>query len=180
MTLFKTFGPIMPKRSLHTANVMRGASIVLAVWMAASSAGYAQSATPFGQLAGSWSGNGTIELANGAREPLRCHASYDVLEQQNSLQLNIRCASDSYNFNLRGSANYAAGAITGTWSESSRNAAGTIAGKADGDRLQVLAKGPSFSATLTLVTRGDRQSVEIESQDAQTSVKGASITLQRG
>ena len=36
-------------------------------------------------------------------------------------------ASDSYNFDLRGSATYAAGAITGTWSESIRNAAGTLA-----------------------------------------------------
>jgi hypothetical protein len=37
-----------------------------------------------------------------------------VLEEQNKLQLNIHCASESYNFDLRGSANYSAGAITGT------------------------------------------------------------------
>src|SRR5664279_919552 len=112
-------------------------------------------------------------------EPIKCRAAYDVLGEQNNLQLNIRCASDSYNFDLRGSATYANGSITGTWSESTRDAAGTLSGKADGDHFGVLAKGPSFTANLTLTTRGDRQSVTIKSQDAQASVRGATITLQR-
>ena len=74
--------------------------------------GSAPSAGPFDQLAGSWSGSGTIDLSNGTHEPIKCRASYDVLEEQSKLQLNIRCASDSYNFDLRGSATYSAGAIT--------------------------------------------------------------------
>jgi hypothetical protein len=102
------------------------------------------------------------------------------LAEQSNLQLNIRCASDSYNFDLRGSATYANGSISGTWSESTRNAAGTLSGKADGDHFSVLANSPSFTADLTLVTRGDRQSVVIKSKDAQASVRGATITLQRG
>ena len=138
-----------------------------------------QSATPFAPLAGAWSGKGTIELST-AREPIKCRASYDVLEDRRNLQLNIRCASDSYNFDLRASANYAGGAIKGSWSESTRNAAGTISGRAEGDRIQVLATGPAFTAELTLVTRGNRQSVSIKSQDKDSGVKGASISLQRG
>ena len=139
----------------------------------------APSASPFDQLAGSWSGSGTVNLSNGRHESIKCRASYDVLEEQSKLQLNIRCASDSYNFDLRGSANYAAGAITGTWSESSRNVAGTLSGKVDGAGFQVVAKGPTFTANLNLATRGDKQSVTIKSQDAQADVQGATITLQR-
>ena len=111
---------------------------------------------------------------------MRCRASYDVLDQRNELMLNIRCASPSYNFDLRGSANYSAGRVHGTWSESTRNAAGTISGEAEGDRFQVLARGPEFSANLLLLTQGNRQSVDIKSHDKNSSVKGASITLQRG
>lgn len=140
----------------------------------------AQGAGPFQNLAGRWSGNGTIELSKGQREPIRCRANYDVLTEQRSLQLNIRCASASYNFDLLGSANYAAGAVTGTWSESTRNAAGTLAGEAKGDRIQVQAKGISFSASLTLVTHGDRQSVIIRAQQPNASVMGATISLRRG
>jgi hypothetical protein len=146
----------------------------------AATVGAASDAGPFGELAGSWSGSGTIDLSKDRHEPIRCRASYDVLEEQNKLQLNIRCASDSYNFDLRGSATYNAGAITGNWSESTRNAAGTLSGKVEGSGFQVLAKGPTFTANLNLATHGDKQSVTIKSQDAQADVKGATITLQRG
>ena len=170
----------MAMRSVSASGTTRMMGLVLALWLSAYGGGHAQGPAPFQKLAGQWSGNGTIELSNGTQEPIRCRAAYDVLEQQSNLQLNIRCASESYSFDLRASATYAAGAITGTWSESTRNAAGTISGKADGDRFQVVAKGPAFTAILTLVTRGNRQSVTIQSQDEKTRVKGASIALQRG
>jgi hypothetical protein len=136
--------------------------------------------SPFAQLAGNWSGSGTIDLSNGRHEAIRCRASYDVLDEQDKLQLNIHCASESYQFNLQGSASYAGGTIKGNWSESTRNAAGTLAGKVAGSGFQVVANGPSFSANLNLATRGDSQSVKITSRDSQTSVRGATITLQRG
>ena len=139
----------------------------------------AQAVAPFAPLAGAWSGNGTIDLAT-AREPIKCRASYDVLDDLHNLQLNIRCASDSYNFDLRASANYAAGSIKGSWSEATRNAAGTISGRAEGDRIQVVATSSAFTAELILVTRGNKQTVSIKSQDKNASVKGASIMLQRG
>ncbi|MFY9687453.1 MAG: hypothetical protein WAJ88_16755 [Pseudolabrys sp.] len=142
--------------------------------------GSAPSENPFAQLAGGWSGAGTIDLANGRNEPIKCRASYDVLETQSKLQLNIHCASDSYNFDLRASATYAADAITGTWSESTRNAAGTLSGKVEGAGFRVVAKGPTFGADMNLVTQGDKQSVTIKSQDGKSQVRGATITLHRG
>jgi hypothetical protein len=142
--------------------------------------GTASGGSPFAPLAGSWSGAGTIDLANGRHEPIRCRASYDVLEEQSKLQLNLHCASQSYNFDLRASAAYSGSAITGTWSESSRNAAGSLSGKVEGVGFQVVAKGQSFAVNLNLVTQGDKQSVTIKSQDAQAEVRGATITLRRG
>ena len=156
------------------------ASLILALWLSSYAISYAQGPAPFEKLAGQWAGSGTIDLSSGARESIRCRAAYDVLDQQNNLQLSIRCASDGYNFELRASATFDSGAITGTWSEATRNAAGTISGKTNGDdQFQITAKSQSFTASLTLTTRGDRQSVVIQSQEAKTSVKGASITLQR-
>jgi hypothetical protein len=158
---------------------MRRAVAALAVCALAAGSVYAQGAAPFARLAGQWSGSGTIDLADGQHEPIKCKAAYDVLQERSNLQLNIRCASESYSFDLRASATYASGAVTGTWSEATRNAAGTISGNADDNKVQVTATGPAFTASLTLVTRGDKQSVAIKSQDAKGEVKGASITLQR-
>jgi hypothetical protein len=183
---------MMSVMSVHSnsANVIfRGLTLVLAILFFVGHAaaqnkatvGSASSAGPFAPLAGSWSGSGTIDLSNGKHEPIRCRASYDVLEEQDKLQLDIHCASESYNFDLRASATYAAaGAITGVWSESTRNAAGTLSGKVEGVGFQVVAKGPTFTANLNLVTRGDKQSVTIRSHDAQADVQGATITMQRG
>jgi hypothetical protein len=130
-------------------------------------------------LAGHWSGSGDIQLATGAKEPIRCRASYDVLSEQSNLQFNIRCASDSYKFDLRGSASYTSGTVKGSWSESTRNASGTMSGTATADRVEMVAKGAAFSATFTLQTKGPTQSVTIESRNPQSGVRGASITLRR-
>lgn len=179
----------MRHQRLNSATaISRGVIAALAFFLLAANAvaqhratvGSAASDGPFAQLAGSWSGSGTIDLSNGRNEPIRCHASYDVLDEQNKLQLNIRCASESYSFNLRGSAAYAGGTIHGNWSESTRNAAGTLSGKVEEGGFQVVANGPSFTANLDLVTRGDKQSVTIRSQDANSAVRGATITMQRG
>jgi hypothetical protein len=55
-----------------------------------------------------------------------------------------------------------------------------MSGKVEGAGFQVVAKGPTFTANLNLVTRGDKQSVTIKSHDAKADVQGATITLQRG
>jgi hypothetical protein len=143
--------------------------------------GYAQSGAtasgPFAGLSGSWSGSGTIMLANGRTERLRCQATYMVAPSGRNLRQNLRCASDSYNFDLRTSVEYTEGALSGTWTEVTRNAQGRISGRASGSRIEAAAQGPNFSAGLAIGTRGDRQSVNIRSQG--TELAQVSIVLSR-
>lgn len=142
--------------------------------------GAAAQSGPFVRMAGQWAGGGTIELSDGNRERLRCRAAYDVLAGGRELQLNIRCASESYNFDLRAAANYTRGHVAGTWSESSLGTGGTLSGTASGEHVRVVATSPSFTAGLTLTTRGSRQTVNIRSQQPDSRVVGASINLHRG
>jgi len=158
---------------------MRAIMFTLITVLASMTCGYAQAASPFERFGGHWAGTGTIDLSNGTHEPLRCRASYDLLDQNNTLELSIRCASDSYNFDLLGSAKYDAGAVSGTWTEATRNAAGRISGNAKGDGFQVTATGPTFTANLTLTVRGDRQAVVIQSGEAKTGITRASLNLKR-
>ena len=147
--------------------ILRRAFLAIALLLSVSGTGYAQRIAPFDRLAGNWSGSGTIELSNGTHESIRCRAAYDVLSGQSKLQLNIRCAD------------YSAGAVSGYWSESTRGVSGTITGRADGDRFQVVARAASFVATLTLLTHGGRQSVSIRSQDSQSTIRSVSVNLRR-
>ena len=134
---------------------------------------------PFERMAGHWTGSGTIDLANGSREPLHCRASYDLLAQHRQLQLNIRCASDSYNFNLLGSAVLSGHSVSGSWSESTRSVSGNISGTAEGDRVAVRADTIGFSANLSLITHGNHQTVSIRAVDPNSGIKGATIHLRR-
>jgi hypothetical protein len=158
------------------AAAWRGAAFAVGVLLLSAPA-HAQVAGPFASLPGSWSGGGTISLASGANERIRCRAVYEVGGGGRALQLSIRCASDSYNFDLAGSVVYQGGAITGTWSESTRGVNGTVSGRAGGNQIQAYAQGAGFSASLSLATHGNRQSVVIRPTGA--DVTAVSIALAR-
>jgi len=154
------------------------ASTALAAFLATIMSGDVQAASgPFAGMAGSWSGDGTLTMSDGHNERLRCRAAYGVAEDGRNLRLNLQCASDSYNFNLAGDVRYQGGAIAGSWSESSRNTGGTISGRANGNRIEAVARGDSFSASLALTTGVGRQSVIIQPQG--TDVRAVAVTLNR-
>jgi hypothetical protein len=144
---------------------------VLAV--VSSSASYAQ-AGPFAGLAGTWHGGGTVSLDDGSSERIRCRAHYAVAGA--SMEMTLTCASDAYKFNLQGSVVSEGGAITGTWSESSRGVSGTLQGRGGGGNFQVIASSGGFNANISLSTRGNKQSVVMR---ADSQFRGASIALAR-
>ena len=74
-------------------------------------------ASPFAPLSGSWAGGGTITTSSGTKERIRCRAKYDVSGAGSNLDLTLRCASDSYNFELQSNGSHSNGAVSGTWSE---------------------------------------------------------------
>ena len=155
----------------HSALIMLAAALSLLAGAAQAESG------PFAALNGTWSGGGTITTASGTQDQLRCRATYTPGQGGEQLRLNIRCASDNYNFDLRSDVTSRNGRISGEWSEASRNASGTVTGRATGERVQAHARGDAFSADLSLTTRGNRQSVAIRPQG--TEVQQVSLALSR-
>jgi hypothetical protein len=132
---------------------------------------------PFAGLPGSWSGSGSIALSDGSRERLRCRATYQVDGSGMRLQQSLRCASDSYRFELSSDVVSDGAGLSGTWSESSRGISGTLQGRSNSGHISAAADGAGFSANLNLTTRGNRQSVSIVSQG---DIRDVSITMIRG
>jgi len=157
------------------SNIATTTWLIVALGLAGSPAFAAMS--PFRAMAGAWSGGGTLSTADGQQERLRCRASYNVSGGGDELRLNLRCASQSYNFDLASNVQYRDGAISGDWSEASRNASGTISGRASGDQVEAAANGQNFSANLSLTTRGGRQTVSIRPQGG--DVRAVSLALDR-
>ena len=135
----------------------------------------AQAAPPFAGLSGKWSGDGSIALTNGTTERLRCDATYVVSGGGENLDQTLRCASDSYNFDLRISLADTAGVIVGNWNELSKNVQGGISGNDSKGLIQVMVRGQTFTAAVTVATHGTEQSVKIRAQSGDLSL--VTITL---
>jgi hypothetical protein len=133
----------------------------------------------FAEFPGNWSGAGTLKPENGAAERIRCNANYRAGSAPNEISLQLRCASDSYNFDLVGEfAVDGQNQVNGRWTERSRSVGGTAVGNKSGDRLQLLVESAGFSAELVMITRNKHQSVIIDSHGAGQVVK-ASISLNK-
>src|SRR5215468_7151803 len=119
-------------------------------------------AGPFSALQGSWSGAGTIKKSSGTSERIRCRSAFEPTGAAN-LSLRLRCASDSYNFDLTAGVAYQGGAISGSWQESTRNVGGGISGHSasEGRQVQAVAQTIGVTSNITLITRGNHQSVSI-------------------
>lgn len=167
--------PLSRRLSLHVA-VTAALSLAL---LAATAGAQAQrsGAGPFGDVVGSWSGNGTVSLANGSNERIRCQAAYGLGNDPNNLRTALRCASDSYKFELNSDVVHQGGSISGAWRETTRNLSGQVSGTAKPGEVAAKIEGPGFSGTFTVSTRGDKQSVTMRAPESELA--GVTIALSR-
>jgi hypothetical protein len=166
-------------KTSRTRQLLRRAAapylIAAALFGAAAAAlpAYAQSG-PFAGMAGRWSGGGTITLDDGSSERIRCRATYVV--RGAGMNMSLTCASDAYKFDLAADVVDQGGAISGNWSESSRNVTGTLQGRGGGGNFQVVANAAGFNANISLHTAGNKQTVTMR---ADNQFRGANISLSR-
>jgi hypothetical protein len=136
------------------------------------------SSGPFEGLAGTWSGSGTITMKDGGHERIRCRGTYTVGSGGNSMRQELRCASDSYKFDMSSDVIQTRDQLAGNWTESTRHLAGRVSGRATPTLIHARAEGDTFTALLAVSTHGDHQSVSIQSPGSEVS--DVSITMTRG
>lgn len=152
------------------------AAAALLAWVALPGAVQA-STSPFSAMAGNWSGGGVITMASGIKERIRCRANYVVGGSGTNLDLTLRCASDSFKFELQSSVAHSNGAVSGTWAEVTRHVGGNIEGSARGNHISVRVSGV-ISALLGMSTNANQQSISIQSPGSEMS--SVAISLSRG
>lgn len=132
---------------------------------------------PFDGYEGAWSGGGSIATTTGT-ERIRCRAVYLVGDQGVSLRQSLICASDSYRFEVTSSVAAQGGRLSGSWSESTRGAAGQLSGDISDGRFRAHVSGPGFTATIAVDSGRGRQTVTISPRG--TDVTRVSMILQKG
>jgi hypothetical protein len=155
--------------------------LLLFFWTCAALPPVSAESGPFAGFDGHWSGTGTIKPVDKPTERIRCNATYRPRgSSQHEVDLQLRCESDSYKFDLAGQFQADEGNhISGSFTERTRGVGGTVVGNAQGARMQIHVESSAFSATMVMTTRGRSQSVSIDAQGGGQFVK-ASITLHRG
>ncbi len=124
----------------------------------------------FDEYAGTWSGNGTITIADSGTERIRCRGVYTVDAAGNGLHQNIKCASDSYKFELQSNVEAAGSRISGSWSEATRNVNGSLDGSISGSEITALVQTNGYAATFNISTKGGKQNINIASKGELRSV----------
>jgi hypothetical protein len=135
-----------------------------------------QAANPFSELAGSWSGSGTVLFEGGQSERLRCNARYTSSEGASRLSLALRCASTSGSIDLSGRLVDRGGRVSGQWSEHSFGMEGNAIGRSTDDSL-VLRLSGGVAGAMSVSFSGSRHSVSVSTQG--TALRSIRISLQR-
>ena len=170
------YGRTRPKSS-RLATTCAGILTLLLTCLASPLIAMAQTG-PFSAYAGSWTGSGVVTASNGTSERIRCRAQYSVLQNDTDLNQHLRCASDSYHFDVN-SVLLAdpEGRIRGTWEETTRRASGSVSGQFAAGVVTGHVAGTGFTAEITVTLRGDRQSVRLTPSGA--DVKLVAVELRR-
>jgi hypothetical protein len=158
-----------------------GCVLLLFLWTGTALQPVSAESGPFAGFNGHWSGTGTIKPADKPTERIRCDATYRPRgSSQHEVDLQLRCDSDDYKFDLAGQFQADEGNhLSGSFTERTRGVGGNVVGNTQGPRMQIHVESSAFSATMVLTTRGSSQSISIDAQGGGQFVK-ASITLHRG
>jgi hypothetical protein len=131
----------------------------------------------FVPMAGAWSGGGKVVLSDGQVERIRCRATDDVGNRGDSMRQHLRCASPSYNFDVRNTVSAYQGQITGNWDETTRNVGGQLFGRASPDLVRARVEGGQFNADVMLAHRGNSLNIRLDPYG--TDVREVMVTLRR-
>jgi hypothetical protein len=119
---------------------------------------------PFAGLSGSWAGAGRITMSDGTSEPIKCKATYTVENSDTTLQQILRCASDSYRFNVKSNIDSDGDELSGEWTETTYNLGGSFSGTIAGKKIEGKVRGSGLLVGVALLTNGSVQRVRILSQ----------------
>jgi hypothetical protein len=123
----------------------------------------------FDDVAGSWSGSGSMKPKDGPRERVRCKVDYVVKNAGQSVKMNVRCASDAYKMDLSANIDENGTALSGNWFESQYRQGGKISGQNVNGLIEAKVESATIIALLTVRTNRNRQSFVMEAPGAWVS-----------
>ena len=129
----------------------------------------AQAEQSFDNVAGSWSGGGSMKPSDGPRERVRCKIDYAPKNAGQSVKMNVRCASDAYKMDLSANIDEDGTTLSGNWFESQYRQGGKVSGQNVNGLIEAKVESDTITALLTVHTKGNQQSFVMDSPGAWVS-----------
>jgi hypothetical protein len=123
----------------------------------------------FDNVAGSWSGSGSMKPSDGPRERVRCKVDYVPKNAGQSVKMNVRCASDAYKMDLSANIDENGTTLSGNWFESQYRQGGQVSGQNVDGLIEAKVESATIVALLTVRTKGNRQTFVMDSPGAWVS-----------
>jgi hypothetical protein len=118
-------------------------------------------ADPIDDLAGFWSGTGSVTLASGNTERVKCQVFYKTSGSNTQLKQTLRCASTDYAINATADLEVKAGQVTGNWEEKTYAVKGEVTGRYSGENFNLTITGANFTAAMNMTLSACKQAINI-------------------
>jgi hypothetical protein len=120
-----------------------------------------QQVDPIENLAGRWSGEGTMVGGYGRNEQFRCVITYTVHEDASRVRQHLRCHSDRNRFDAVTLMLIDEERVTGQWADNVYSLSGTLAGRVTDKGFDIRLYSSFFQARMTVLASACEQSVKV-------------------
>ena len=125
---------------------------------------FSATANPVSKLPGRWTGWGSVTHQGGAKEQLKCVATYFVENSGKAIRQNLRCASKGYKIDAIAKLKLNSTSVSGTWVERIHTESGSVSGRMTRKGFNLGIHGKDFSAAMSISTTKCKQSINIAPQ----------------
>ena len=134
---------------------------------------------PIANLAGKWSGHGTMVPILGPNEQFRCIITYEVGEAAARVRQHLRCQGDNHNFDAVTRLDINANKVTGVWAENVYSISGTLSGQVTEKGFHIQLRSAFFDAKMSVVASRCQQTIKVVPDDRSGSMKLLTATLKK-
>lgn len=134
---------------------------------------------PIENLAGKWSGEGTMVPASGRNEQFRCIITYQVGEEASRVRQHLRCQGDNRNFDAVTRMDINKAKVTGVWADNVYSIGGTLYGNVTNKGFNIQLRSTYFDAKMSVVSSDCQQTVKLIPNDRNGFMKELAATIKK-
>ena len=134
---------------------------------------------PIENLAGKWSGDGTMVPTSGRNEQFRCIITYQVGEDASRVRQHLRCQGDNRNFDAVTRLDIDENKVTGVWADNVYAISGTLYGNITDKGFNIQLRSAYFDAKMSVVSSDCQQTVKVIPNDRSGFMKELAATLKK-